>query len=76
MRREPCQVTVGRPISPISLLEMAVKLNIGKLAWHAPFAELLPAQLTANRILLVAIDSFHAEQVATLPLHTAIRSIA
>ena len=58
-----------RWLSPISLLEIAVKVSIGKLVLHAPFADLFPAQLNANRIQLVAVDSSHAEKVATMPLH-------
>jgi PIN domain nuclease of toxin-antitoxin system len=58
-----------RWLSPISLLEIAVKVRIGKLMLRAPFAELFPSQLIANRIQLVAIDSSHAEKVATMPLH-------
>ena len=58
-----------RWLSPISLLEIAVKVRIGKLKLRTPFAEMFPSQLVANRIQLVAIDSSHAEKVATMPLH-------
>lgn len=62
-------VSNERWLSPISLLEIAVKVSIGKLVLHAPFGDLFPGQLTANKIQLLAIDSAHAEKVATLPLH-------
>lgn len=57
-----------RWLSPISLLEIAVKLSIGKLTLHAPFGMLFPAQLEANRVQLLAIQSGHAEKVASMPL--------
>ena len=58
-----------RWLSPISLLEIAIKVRIGKLALHAPFGGLFPAHLTLNRIQLVPLAIAHIEPLATLPLH-------
>src|ERR1043166_7788070 len=59
----------GRWLSPISLLEIAIKVRIGKLPLPAPFAALFPALLTLNRINLLPIEAQHVEPLTTLPLH-------
>ncbi len=58
-----------RWLSPISLLEIALKVRIGKLPLQAPFGTLFPNQLTVNRIQLLAIDVPHVAAVAVMPLH-------
>ena len=58
-----------RWLSPISLLEIALKVRIGKLALSAPFGLLFPAQLSANRIQLLQMEPRHIEPLTTLPFH-------
>jgi PIN domain nuclease of toxin-antitoxin system len=58
-----------RWLSPISLLEIAIKVRIGKLPLHAPFAVLFPAQLTLNRIGLLPLEVKHIEPLTMLPRH-------
>jgi len=58
-----------RLLSPISLLEIALKARLGKLTWSAPFGVLFPAQLAANRIQLFPIEPRHIEPLTTLPFH-------
>jgi PIN domain nuclease of toxin-antitoxin system len=58
-----------RWLSPISLLEIAIKVRINKLRLTAPFGVLFPAQLTSNRIRLWPIEAPHCAALTTLPLH-------
>lgn len=58
-----------RWLSPISLLEIALKARLGKLPLHAPFGALFPAQLLANDIHLLPLEAGHIEPLTTLPLH-------
>lgn len=58
-----------RLLAPISLLEIAIKVRLGKLVLSAPFDLLFPAQLTLNRIGLLAMEPQHIEPLTTLPLH-------
>lgn len=58
-----------RWLSPVSLLEIAIKVRLGKLPLPAPFASLFPTQLVANNIHLLALESQHLEPLTTLPLH-------
>ncbi|HEV3259126.1 MAG TPA: type II toxin-antitoxin system VapC family toxin [Gemmataceae bacterium] len=58
-----------RWLSPISLLEIAIKVRINKLRLTAPFGVLFPAQLTANRIGLWPLEAPHCAALTTLPLH-------
>ncbi|MEX0703909.1 MAG: type II toxin-antitoxin system VapC family toxin [Planctomycetales bacterium] len=58
-----------RWLSPISLLEIALKVRIGKLPLHVPFAALFPAQLLANDIALLPLEPAHIEPLTSLPLH-------
>ena len=58
-----------RWLSPISLLEIALKVRIGKLPLSAPFGVLFPAQLAANRIELLPVEPRHIEPLTTLPFH-------
>lgn len=58
-----------RWLSPISLFEIALKVCLGKLPLPAPYATLFPAELTANDIQLLPLESRHIEPLTTLPLH-------
>jgi PIN domain nuclease of toxin-antitoxin system len=58
-----------RLLSPITLVEIALKVRLGKLTLSAPFGILFPAQLTVNRIQLMALEPKHIEPLTTLPLH-------
>ncbi len=56
-------------LSPISLVEIAIKVRINKLRLTAPFGVLFPAQLTASGIQLWPIEAGHCAALATLALH-------
>jgi PIN domain nuclease of toxin-antitoxin system len=58
-----------RWLSPISLMEIALKVRIRKLPLPASFAVMFPALLNLNRIELFPIDSHHIEPLTTLPFH-------
>jgi PIN domain nuclease of toxin-antitoxin system len=58
-----------RWLSPISLLEIALKVRLGKLPLRAPFGALFPAQLLANDIHLLPLEPAHIEPLTTLPLY-------
>jgi PIN domain nuclease of toxin-antitoxin system len=63
---EPANV---RWLSPINLLEIAVKVRIGKLPLQRPFGSLFPAELVANDIQLLPIEARHVQPLTTLPFH-------
>jgi PIN domain nuclease of toxin-antitoxin system len=58
-----------RWLSPASLVEIALKVRIGKLPLPAPFGVLFPAQLVANHIHTLPLELRHIEPLTTLPLH-------
>jgi|SRR5207248_3501458 len=58
-----------RWLSPASLIEIALKVRVGKLTLHRPFSALFPAELTANDIHLLPLEIAHIEPLTTLPLH-------
>jgi PIN domain nuclease of toxin-antitoxin system len=58
-----------RRLSPISLMEIALKVRIQKLPLPAPFAVMFPALLNLNHVELLAIESHHIEPLTSLPLH-------
>ena len=58
-----------RWLSPISLLEIAIKFRIGKLPLPEPFGVLFPARLTSEDIHLLPLEAQHIEPLTTLPLH-------
>src|SRR6266849_10644067 len=58
-----------RFLSPASLVEIALKVRLGKLKLHAPFATLFPAQLIANDIHLIHLEPQRIEPLTTLPFH-------
>jgi PIN domain nuclease of toxin-antitoxin system len=63
---EPANV---RWLSPISLLEIALKVRIGKLPLQRPFGTLFPAELVTNDIHLLPIEARHVQPLTTLPFH-------
>lgn len=58
-----------RWLSPISLLEIAIKVQLKKLPLAAAFGSLFPSQLTLNQIQLIPLETRHIEPLTTLPLH-------
>lgn len=56
-------------LSIASLWEIAVKVNIGKLALDKPFNQLFPDELDSHGIDMLDITIAHFMQVTTLPLH-------
>ena len=64
--RDPMNV---RWLSPISLLEIAIKNRLGKLPLPDPFGVMFPARLFANDIHLLPIEAAHVEPLTTLPFH-------
>jgi PIN domain nuclease of toxin-antitoxin system len=58
-----------RWLSPISLLEIAIKNRLGKLPLPAPFATLFPSTLAVEDIHLLPLESSHIAPLTTLPLH-------
>jgi PIN domain nuclease of toxin-antitoxin system len=58
-----------RWLSPISLLEIALKVRLGKLPLPRPYATIFPAELNANDIHLLPIEPEHIEPLTTLPMH-------
>lgn len=53
-----------RWLSPCSLLEIALKVRLGKLTLHVPFGSLFPAQLKANDIHLLPLEVQHIEMLS------------
>ena len=58
-----------RWLSPISLLEIALKNRLGKLPLPEPFGTMFPADLAAEDIHLLPLESRHIEPLTTLPMH-------
>jgi PIN domain nuclease of toxin-antitoxin system len=58
-----------RWLSPISLLEIAIKVRIGKLSLPAAFAVMFPADPVTSDIHLVPLEVDHIELLTSLPLH-------
>lgn len=58
-----------RWLASASLIEIALKVRLGKLSLAAPFGALFPAQLRLNRIELLPMEPRHIEPLTTLPLH-------
>lgn len=56
-------------LSVASVWEMAIKHSLGKLPVARPFADIIPAQITANGIQVLPISVAHAAHVALLPFH-------
>jgi PIN domain nuclease of toxin-antitoxin system len=58
-----------RWLSPISLLEIALKNRIGKRPLPGPFGTLSPAALVVEDIHLLPIEPRHIEPLTTMPFH-------
>jgi|SRR5579884_2107569 len=58
-----------RWLSPISLLEIALKVRLGKLPLPAPFAVMFPADLVAADMHLLPLETEHIEPLTVLPWH-------
>jgi PIN domain nuclease of toxin-antitoxin system len=58
-----------RWLSPISLLEIAIKNRLGKLSLPAPFSAIFPALLVRNDIHLVPLEIVHIEPLTSLPMY-------
>lgn len=58
-----------RWLSPISLFEIAIKVQLKKLPLTASFGNLFPSQLTLNQIQLISLETRHIEPLTTLPMH-------
>lgn len=58
-----------RWLSPISLVEIAIKVRLRKLPLPKPYPILFPAELTANDIHLLPLEPDHIEPLTTLPVH-------
>lgn len=56
-------------MSVASLWEIAIKVSIGKLALSAPFATLIPHQLSINGFELLRLEIAHAAALINLPFH-------
>lgn len=56
-------------LSAASLWEMAIKVSLGKLKLAAPFAVLLPQQLSLNGVEVLPVKVEHTAVVAVLPFH-------
>jgi PIN domain nuclease of toxin-antitoxin system len=61
--------TNERWLSPITLLEIAIKVRIGKLPMPAPFVVMFPADLLTADIHLLPLEADHIEPLTTLPIH-------
>ena len=52
-----------------SLWEIVIKASLGKLPLPGPFEEVIPAQLTAERIAVLPIEIRHLAALRRLPFH-------
>ncbi len=58
-----------RWLSQITLLEIAIKVRIGKLPLPAPFAVMFPADLLTADIHLLPLEADQIEPLTILPMH-------
>ena len=58
-----------RWLSPISLLEIAIKIRIDKLRVAEPFDVLFPSSLLMNKIELIPILPRHIAPLTALPMY-------
>jgi PIN domain nuclease of toxin-antitoxin system len=58
-----------RWLSPISLVEIALKVRTGKLTLPDPYPVMFPSRLVANDIHLLPLEAEHIEPLTTLPMH-------
>jgi PIN domain nuclease of toxin-antitoxin system len=58
-----------RLLSVASLWEITIKHSLGRLTLAAPFNKIIPQQLSANGVGLLAIELKHLDALLTLPFH-------
>jgi len=58
-----------RWISPISLLEIALKHRLGKLPLPKAFRDMFPIDLLDEDIQILPLEPSHIQPLATMPLH-------
>ena len=58
-----------RLLSPVSLQEIAIKVQLGKLRLEEPFAVLFPRNSHSTASRLLPIQVAHIEPLTTLPPH-------
>jgi PIN domain nuclease of toxin-antitoxin system len=58
-----------RWLSPIRLMEIALKVREGKLPLPDPYPVMFPRRLIANDIQLLPLEAGHIEPLTTLPMH-------
>ncbi len=58
-----------RWLSPISLVEIAIKVRTRKLTLPDPYPVMFPSRLFANDIHLLPLEVDHIEPLTTLPMH-------
>ena len=56
-------------LSPISFLEIALKVRLGKLPLPRPYATILPTELNTYDIHLLPMEPEHIEPLTMLPMH-------
>jgi PIN domain nuclease of toxin-antitoxin system len=56
-------------LSDISLIEIAIKLSLGKLHLKQPWLQVVLREMETNRFEPVAIDPKDADILSTLPFH-------
>ena len=56
-------------VSIVSLWEIAIKMNLGKLSLGQPFEVMFPNQLVDNSIGILNITIDHLARLAELPFH-------
>lgn len=56
-------------VSIVSIWEIAIKVNIGKITLTAPFEQLFPHQLQINGFELLPVKIEHTAIITTLPFH-------
>jgi len=56
-------------VSPASIWEIVIKINLGKYALPAPFAAFWGEQLQNNDFSLLPVSVSHAARVVDLPFH-------
>ena len=61
--------TNNRNVSIVSIWEIAIKINTGKMNLIAPFDELFPRQLDINGFELMPVRIEHTSIIATLPFY-------
>jgi PIN domain nuclease of toxin-antitoxin system len=56
-------------VSVVSIWEMQIKSQIGKLELDEPLAEILASEQALNHITVLPIESYHIYELDALPLH-------